>query len=263
MKWYRVNALLIRYLYLYKRSFPRLMDIFFWPILELLLWGFISLYLQASDLGGFNILTALLGAIILWDLLSQAQRSISITFLEELWERNFLNIFVTPLRVGEFIGSGILLGILRVAIVAVTMSVLAIIFYSFNIFTLGFALIPFVASLLIFGWILGLFTTGLILRYGSSAQVLAFGFIAVIQPFSAVFYPVSSLPESLQLVSYMIPSTHIFEGMRTVIATGTLPLASLGWSFLLNAVYLVLVIWYFYGMFAWVKRRGLLAKLDF
>jgi ABC-2 type transport system permease protein len=143
------------------------------------------------------------------------------------------------------------------------MGVFSFILYSFNIFTFGFALIPFLASLLFFGIILGIFTTALIFRFGSSSQVIAWGFLALIQPFTAVFYPVSALPNVLQNIAYFIPSTYVFEGMRKIIATGTFPLRDLGLSFLLNAVYFALVVWYFYAMFAWVKRKGRLAKLDF
>lgn len=262
MRWNRVHALLMRHLYLYKRSVPRIMDIFYWPILELLLWGFLSMYLAQTHLAGLNAVSLLLGAIIFWDLLSQSQRVVSIAFLEEVWERNLLNLFVTPLQIKEFIASSFLLGVVRVALVAVVMTGLSFVFYHFNLFTFGLYLIPFLASLLLFGWVLGLFTTGIILRYGSSAQVLAFGFILLIQPFSAVFYPVEVLPQALQYVAYAIPSTYVFEGMREVIATGSANWNLLAASIGLNIVYMLLVSWYFTSMFARVKRKGLLLKLE-
>ena len=263
MKFYRIKAMLIRNLYLYQRSFPRLLDILYWPVLELLLWGFISAYLEKSSLGGVNILTLLMGAIIFWDLMSQSQRAVSVSFLEELWEKNFLNIFVSPLKLNEFLAASVLLGLVRVVLVSVVMGLLAFLFYSFNIFIFGFTLIPLLINLLLFGWILGLFTMGIVLRYGSSAQVLAFGFIALIQPFSAVFYPVSALPQKLQYVSYALPSTYVFEGMRAVVSTGIFPWKLFGFGLGLNILFLVLVIFYFHKMFAWVKKKGLLAKLDF
>ena len=99
MKWHRIEALFIRHMYLYKRSVPRIMDIFYWPVMELLLWGFISLYLDKLNIGGFNAITVLLGAIIFWDLLNQSQRAVSIAFLEDVWERNLLNIFISPVTV--------------------------------------------------------------------------------------------------------------------------------------------------------------------
>lgn len=262
MKWYRVQALLIRHLYLYKRSVPRIMDIFYWPVMELLLWGFLSLYLNKLNLAGFNAVALLLGAVIFWDLLNQSQKAMAVAFLEDVWERNLLNIFVTPLRVSEFLMSTFLLGFVRIAIVSAVMSALALLFYQFNVLLFGMFLIPFFLNLLVFGWSLGLFTTGIILRYGTSAQVLAWGFIFLIQPFSAVFYPVSALPVWLQYFSYLLPSTYVFEGMRAVIATGSLPAGLLGMAIVTNVVYLVLVSLFFMRMFAYVKRQGKLMKLN-
>lgn len=262
MKWHRIKALLLRHLYLYKRSVPRIMDIFYWPVMELVLWGFISLYLEKFNLSGFNAVTILLGAIIMWDLLNQSQRVVSIAFLEEVWERNLLNIFVTPLKVREFLASSLILSIIRIFLVGSVMSILAFLFYHFSIFTFGFYLIPFFAALLLFGWTLGLFTTAIILRYGSSAQVLAFGFLMILQPVSAVFYPVSVLPPVLQYIAYLFPSTYIFEGMRAVIATGSLPISMLALALVTNIIYLVLVLWFFKRMFARVKERGQLMRLN-
>ena len=262
MKLHRINALIIRHLYLYQRSLPRIMDLFYWPVMELLLWGFLSMYLAKFNIGGLNAVTVLLGAIIFWDLFSQSQKAVSISFLEEVWERNFLNIFVTPLRVSEFLASTFLLGVIRIIAVSVIMGLLAFLFYHFNFFLFGFALIPFMANLLLFGFSIGLFTNAIILRYGTSAQILAFGLIMLIQPFSAVFYPVSVLPAFLQPLSYIFPSTFVFEGMRTVLATGTLPAHLLFGALFTNALYLILMVWFFYRMFAYVKRAGRLLKLD-
>lgn len=263
MKLHRINALVIRHLYLYKRSLPRLMDIFFWPVTELFLWGFLSMYLERLNLGGIGIISVLLGAVIFWDLLSQSQRALSTAFLEDVWEKNFLNIFVTPLKVSEFLMSVIVLGIIRIILVGVVMGVIALLLYNFNILKIGIYLVPFVVNLLIFGWTLGLFSTAIILRFGSSAQVLAFGLIFLLQPFSAVFYPVSALPVFLQNFARVLPPSYIFEGMRNVISTGTpVSLSQLMPAFLINLVYFLLVLWFFRKMFYWVKNKGLLLKLD-
>ncbi len=262
MKWHRIQALLIRHLYLYQRSFPRLMDIFYWPVLELVLWGFISVYISKLNVAGFNAVTVLLGAVIFWDLLSQSQRAVSVAFLEDVWEKNFLNIFVTPLKISEFLVSTVLLAFVRIIMVGVVMAALALLFYKFNILTFGFYLIPFMLNLLVFGSVLGLFTTAIILRYGTAAQVLAFSFLFLIQPFSAVFYPVSALPQVVQFISYLMPSTYVFEGMRAVVSGGNLPVGNLALAIGSNIVYIVLVLWFFYAMFAQVKIKGRLMKLD-
>lgn len=262
MRWHRINALLIRHLYLYKRSLPRLMDIFFWPVMELLVWGFLSLYINKLNIGGFNAITVLLGAVIFWDLLAQSQRAVSVAFLEEVWERNFLNIFVTPIRLSEFVASTVILALVRILLVGVVMGILGVLFYKFNFFLFGVYLVPFVLNLLLFGSALGLFATAMILRYGTSAQVLAFGIIVLVQPFSAVFYPVSAIPEMFQWFAYLFPSTYVFEGMRAVIATGTLPVGLLLGAIVSNIIYFVGLCWYFYKSFAVVKMKGKLLKLD-
>ncbi|MBM3257195.1 MAG: ABC transporter permease [Candidatus Liptonbacteria bacterium] len=262
MRFHRVSALLLRHLYLYKRSFPRLMDIFYWPVMELLVWGFLSVYLEKTQAAGVNIATILLGGIIFWDLLSRSQQAVSISFLEDVWERNFLNLFVSPLSITEFLASTFFVGVIRIILVGIVASILAVLLYQFNIFIFGLYLVPFVINLFFFGWTLGLFTTGIILRYGTSAQILAFGFIFLIQPFSAVFYPISAMPGWAQWIAYIIPSSYVFEGMREVIATGTLGVANLSAAFLTNFFYLALVLWFFYRMFARVKVKGLLLKLD-
>ena len=262
MKFHRINALLIRHLYLYQRSFPRIMDIIYWPVMELLVWGFLSVYIEKLNVGGFNVVTVLLGAVIFWDFLNQSQKSVSIAFLEEIWEKNLLNIFVTPLRLSEFFVSTLLVGLVRLILVGIILAILSYLMYSFNLFALGFALIPFVLNLFLFGWALGLFANAIILRFGTSAQILAWGFLVLIQPFSAVFYPVSALPSFLHPIAYALPSTYVFEGMRSVMVTGGVSSAYLYGATAGNAIYLLLMIWFFFRMFAYVKREGKLLKLE-
>lgn len=262
MKLHRIKALIIRHLYLYRRSVPRIMDVVYWPLTDLLVWGFFSLYLQKGGLGYINAVSVLLGALIFWDLLNQSQRAISVSFLEDVWERNLLNIFVTPLKVSEFLTATVIIGIIRIGLIGAFMGILSFLFYKFNIFQFGFYLIPFVANLLLFGWALGILTTGIILRFGTQAQILAFGFIMIIQPFSAVFYPVSALPKSLQLIANFIPTTHVFEGMRAVLSGNGFPAQSLALAFLMNLIYLTLSLLFFFYMFKRAKVKGLLLKLD-
>lgn len=149
------------------------------------------------------LLVFILGKLIFWDLLSQSQRAVSVVFLEEVWEKNLLNIFVTPLRISEFLVSTVLIGLVRIMLVGVVITIMAFFLYQF-------------------GWAIGLFATAIILRFGSAAQVLAFGLTFLLQPFSAVFYPVSALPETARYIAYLIPSTYVFEGMRQVINRGGL-----------------------------------------
>lgn len=262
MKFFRIKALIMRQIYLYPRNFPRLMDVFVWPVLELMVWGFLSIYLEKLNLNSVNIVSILLGAMIFWEFLNRSQNAVTLVFLEDVWEKNLLNIFVTPLGMAEYALSMVFLGLVRIIIQAVILGLVAFLLYHFNIFQFGLYTIPFVLSLLLFGWILGLFVVAIILRFGTTAQVLAFGVIFLVQPFSAVFYPVSALPHVLQWVAYILPSTYIFEGMRAIISNGTVSWTPLIQSFGLNVVYLVLVFWFFTYMFKKVKERGLLLKLD-
>lgn len=262
MKWHRINAILLRNLYLYKRSLPRIMDIVYWPVMELLVWGFLSVYLEDLQIGALNVATVLWGGVIFWDLLTRAQEAISVAFLEEVWERNFLNIFVTPLKLSEMLTAFFLIGVVRIILVGVVAAVLAFLLYQFNILLFGMYLVPFVMNLLLFGMAAGIFIIAIIFRYGTSAQILAFGLVFLLQPFVAVFYPVSALPAWAQWISYVLPPSYIFEGMRAVIATGTLPLRELWLAFGTNVVYLALALWIFYRMFRRVKEKGLLLKLN-
>lgn len=262
MRIHRINALVIRHLYLFKRSLPRLLDIFFWPVVTLLTWGFLTVYLETVSFNSVNIVSVLLGAIILWELLQRMQGAVVITFLEDVWERNFLNLFVTPLTIAEFLASTVILGIIRLAGVLAVVSILSILLYHYSIFSLGFYFLPFLAVLMMFGFSMGLFNMAIILRFGTSAQILAFGLIFLVQPFSAVFYPVSALPQYLQFLAYTLPSTYVFEGMRAVINTGALPLDLLTKGLILGFLYMVAMIFFFYKMFAYVKREGRLLKLD-
>ena len=260
MKAHRIWALVSRHLYLYKRSLPRLMEVFYWPLLDLLLWGFITIYLKGykENLPGY--VTFFIGALILWDILFRSQSGISVSFLEEIWSRNLLNLFVSPLKVSEFLISTMLISIFKVIAISVVSAILALIFYSFNILSIGISLLPLVINLLIMGWAIGIITTALILRYGQQAEILAWGLAFLFQPVSAVFYPVDVLPGFLRAIAKFIPSSHVFEGMRGVIRGGGIPINELIWASGLNVVYLTSSIIFFNWTFKIAKIKGSLVK---
>lgn len=259
MSWFRIQAMLWRYLYLYPRSLPRILDIFFWPIVDILIWGFLTLYLREIQT---NLpISIFLGALIFWNFTQRSQLAVSIAFLEEVWEKNLINIFVTPVKLVEFLAATVLVGLVRLLLVGLTLGLAGFLFFKFNIFTFGFYLVPFVVNLFFFGWILGLIATSVILRFGQSAQVLAFALTMLLQPFSAVFYPVKVLPGFLQMFSFVIPITHVFEGMRTVVLENGFPTSSLVAAVLLNLVWFVVSILLFYKMFDYVRDKGHLLKL--
>ncbi len=261
MKLHRITALLVRHLYLYRRSLPRIMEIFYWPFLDLVIWGFITLYLARyqSQVPGF--VTFFLGALILWDMLFRSQQGITIAFLEELWARNLMNLFASPLKPSEFLTATMAMSVMKVTVVSIVMVGSALLFYSYNILIVGVWLMPFVLNLVITGWIIGVFTTSLIMRFGQEAEVLAWSMVFLFQPISCVFYPLEVLPTWLQMIAWANPAAHIFEGMRTVLSAGTSPLRNLAWAVCLNGVFLVVVVAWFYRTVAYCKEHGLLVRV--
>ncbi|RMH06940.1 MAG: ABC transporter permease [Nitrospirae bacterium] len=257
----RINALLVRHLYLYRRSVPRFLEIFYWPLLDLVVWGFITLYLAQQGQALHGVVTFFLGALILWDVLFRAQQGITISFLEEIWARNLMNLFASPLTAGEFLTATMALSVLKVSMVSLVMVIAAFVFYSYNVFLLGLSLIPFVLNLIATGWIIGILTTSIIMRFGQQAEVLAWGMVFLFQPISCVFYPLAVLPPWLQPLAWANPAAHVFEGMRAILLEGQVPFLHLGWATGLNAFYLLLMILLFHYTFAVCKDRGLLVRV--
>lgn len=257
----RIIAYTMRHIYLYKRSLPRLMEVFYWPLVDLLVWGFISVYLSAykGSLPGF--VTFFVGALILWDVLFRAQQGITVSFLEDMWSRNLVNIFVSPLSVVEYICSLLFISLIKLLLASTVMVTVAYILYRFNIFSLGFHLVPFVANLVIMGWAVGIITTAVIMRFGQEAEVLAWGVAFLFQPLSAVFYPVSVLPPWIKAVAYFVPSAHVFEGMRSVLSGGGFPVEELTAAVVLNVAYIGVAVAFFMWNFRAVKAKGLLVKI--
>jgi ABC-2 type transport system permease protein len=213
----RVWAMLLRYLYLLRSSWPRALELLYWPTLQMLIWGFMSQFLYVNSNYVFRAFGVLLSAVMLWDVLFRGQLGLSISFLEEMWARNLGHLFVTPLRPGEWVAALLSMSLLRVLIGVVPASLLAIILYHYSIFSLGLPLVAFFAVLLAMGWALGLAICGMILRHGMGAESLAWLLVFALSPISAVYYPVSILPHWLQHVAWALPSTYVFEGMRALL----------------------------------------------
>lgn len=258
----RILALLLRQVYLYRRSLIRSLEIVYWPIMELLVWGFVSVYVGRLQGAGALAVAFLLGGMILWDIFYRVQQAISVSFLEDIWTRNLPNVFVTPISTAEYLYATMLLGVMKVTVTGLLLSVLAITLYAFNIFQYGLALVPFVANLLLSAWGMGVITTALILRFGQGAEVLAWAVAFLFQPFSAVFYPVTVLPAALRPFAWALPTTHAFEGMRAVLAGQGILWHHVAWAAGTNVVLLVGAA----AVFAWVMRLarqlGLLLRTE-
>jgi ABC-2 type transport system permease protein len=255
----RIYGLCLRYLFLYRRNLARLGDIFFWPVMDLLVWGFVTKYLQ--QLQAPDAVLFLLGGVIMWDLLYRSQLAISLAFTEEIWARNVANLFIAPISLFEYVAATALVGAVRAMIGFSVLSLLAVALYAFNMASLGVSLIPALVGLMWFGWSVGMCTMSLILRFGKAAEALVWGIPFLLQPLIAVFYPVSVLPSWLQVVSAAIPATHAFEAMRHTMATGEHAWERLAWCFGLNVVWMIGASLFLSWMLAQMRRRGFLGKL--
>jgi len=257
-----VGALVLRYVFLYTRHPVRFVELVFWPLVDLLVWGFLTIYLQQQAAGGFpTTLTFLLGGMILWDVLFRSQQGVAISFLEDVWTRNLLNVFVAPVRTVEYVAATCLVGVLRVVVTLLVLALVAALAYGFNLTTFGWSLLPFLANLMLFGWFLGMVSTALIMRWGQAAESLAWAVPFFIQPLAAVFYPLSVLPAWLQPVARALPCTPIFEGMRSVLAGQTTPWGYIQQALLLNLAWGVAAALFFAINLRYVRKTGLLVKV--
>lgn len=257
-----IGSIALRYFWLYTRHPIRIVELFFWPFVDLLVWGFLTTYLISAGENKFPWpLTYLIGAMILWDALFRSQQGVAISFLEDIWTRNLLNIFGAPIRTSEYIGAMFVVGFSRVLVTAIVLMLVAIPAYHFNLFSLSWALIPFYANLMLFGWALGLVSMALIMRFGHGAEALAWAVPFILQPICAVFYPVAALPGWLQPLALAFPGAHIFEGMREALAHQSFAQTHMLWAFGLNIIYLILALLLLGHTLRQARSRGFLVKI--
>lgn len=259
--WGRISAVMLRQMYLYKRTLHRWLEAVYWPVLDITLWGLLSAYISDTDPSS-RIGFGLLGALISWDILFRAQQSVSVGFLEDMWSRNVLNVWSTPIRAWEYVGGTVLVGIVRVTLGAVIAIVIAGFAFGFNfVAEVGLPLVPCLFALLLMGWAVGIATTAAILRLGQGAEELAWALGFLFQPFSAVFYPVAVLPAWMRGVAFFVPASHVFEGMRGILLRDAgLPVRELAWAFAVDLLYLAGAAWLFSWSLRQVRERGLLSR---
>ena len=257
----RVWAMLLRYLYILKSSWPRTIELLYWPTLQMLIWGFMSQFLAQNSSYVAQAFGVLLGAVMLWDLLFRSQLGLSMSFLEEMWARNLGQLFVTPLRPYEWVISLLAMSVIRVTIGVVPAALLAIPLYHYSVFDMGLSLVAFIVVLMAMGWALGLAICGGILRHGMGAEGLAWTVIFAIAPLSCIYYPVTILPVWLQPFAWALPSTFVFEGMRAVMFEGAFRTDYLLTALALDLVYLALGTTIFFIAFRDARRRGALLQM--
>ncbi len=257
----RVFAMVLRYVYLLRRSWPRLLELVYWPAVQLILWGFISKFFVEHSSWLAQASGVLMAAVLLWDVLFRAHLGVSLAFFEEMYSRNLGHLFVSPLRVTELTGALLVISFLRTLIGIGGAALMAIPLYNFSIFGLGLPLLGFFANLLVMGWSIGLLVAGMVLRYGLGAESFAWVSIFAIAPLSGIYYPVSTLPEWLQPVSWLLPSSYIFEGMRELMF-GQVLRSDLMWQAVgLNLAYLAVGAGFFLLAFHSARSKGLLLRV--
>jgi ABC-2 type transport system permease protein len=256
----RIVAVILRQAYEARRNPDRVMDMLYWPILDVFLWGFLTVYLARSSNLKPGLITFLLGSAILWGVFRAFQRDMTIGLLSDLWSRNLGNMFSTPLTISEYMTALVAVNLFKTTIGMAAASLIAWIFYSYNVFRILPGLLPSLLNLLLFAFVVGLAITALIFRFTTRIQALTWSFTGFLMPISCVFYPVAALPTYLQPFAWALPSTHAFEDMRAVIASGKLSMAHFGWGLLLNSLYFVCAAAFFRWMFERSRSRGLLIK---
>ncbi|HYE00741.1 MAG TPA: ABC transporter permease [Alphaproteobacteria bacterium] len=256
----RIVAVVLRYVYLLRRSWPRLFELFYWTTLQMVLWGMINRFM-AGESGWFaQSAGVLIAAVMLWEVLFRGQLGLSISFMEELWSRNLGHLMVSPLRPGEWVLSLVVISFIRTVIALCPAALLAIPLYQFNVFEMGLPLVAYFFLLLALGWSLGLAICAMLLRFGLGAESLAWMAVFILAPVSAVYYPLSALPEWAQWIGWFLPSAHVFEGMRATLFEGVFRWDHFAWALGLDIVFLAGGAWSYLAMFHVARRRGSLLQ---
>ena len=256
----RVAAVALRQFYLYAGSPTRVVPLFGWVAIDITVWGFITRYLNTVAAPGFNFVPALLGAVLLWDFLARVMQGVSIAFLEDVWSRNFLNMFATPLLISEYVMGLVITAIATSLVGLLTMVALATLAFGLSFFAYGVALVPFVMILFLSGIALGIAASAMVLRLGPASEWFIWPIPALVAPFVGVYFPVSTLPEWMQAVSRILPPSYVFEGVRAIVRNHGFDASHLFIGFALSLVYIAAAALYFRQVYRTAVRTGLLAR---
>ena len=257
----RIGAMMLRHYYVLRGSWPRLIELAYWPTMQMIIWGFMTQFLATNSSWVAQAFGVLLAGVLLWDTLFRGQIGFALSFLEEMWARNLGNLFVSPLRPVEHLISMMIMSMIRTLIGVLPAALLAIPLYHYSVFSLGFPLIAFFLNLMMLSWAVGMLVIALILRYGLGAENAAWFVIFMIAPVSAVYYPVTVLPVWLQHVAWALPSTYVFEGMRAILFTGKFDSSLFFGALALNVVYLAIGAAIYFYAFHRARYRGALLQI--
>lgn len=257
----RIRAMVLRYVYLLKGSWPRVAELAYWPTMQMLIWGFMTQFLMQNSDYFLRAGGILIAAVLLWDILFRSNIGVSISFLEEMWSRNLGQLFASPLRPYEWACALLSISLIRTLIGILPAAFLAIPLYHYSVFEMGLPLVAFFANLLIFGSAIGLAVSGFILRFGLGAESLAWIAVFAFAPLSGIYYPIATLPDWLVPVAYALPTSHVFEGMRAAAIDGVFLWDHFAYSVGLNVLYLGFGFAAFLYSFFLARQRGLLLQM--
>ena len=257
----KIYALSLRHIYLIKGSFPRILDLIYWPTIQIFLWGFISKFFTLSSTYYENTVGVILSAAILYDFLFRSSISYNMMFLEEIWSRNFTNLFIAPIKISEIIAALTFTAIFRTLIGLVPAALLAIPFFGVSILKIGTPLIFLLITLYIFGVTLGLLVTSGLIRFGPSFENIAWASLFFLAPLGCIYYPIEILPNWLQFIAKLLPLVHIFEEMRNILINDIVNYYQILKAILISFVYFVLGIVIFYLSYNGAKNRGTLINM--
>ncbi len=261
MRWHKIYGLSLRHFYLIKSSLPRLIDLIYWPSIQIFLWGFISKFFTLSSDYYNNTIGVILSAAILYDFLFRSSISYNMMFLEEIWSRNFTNLFIAPIKLSEIITALTFTAIFRTLIGLVPAAILAIPLFGVSIFELGLPLLFLLINLYIFGVTLGLLVTSGLIRYGPSFENIAWASLFFLAPLGCIYYPIEILPEWLQIISKLLPLVHIFEEMRNILINDIVDYYSILKSAMISILYFIMGVIVFYLSHSGARERGTLINI--
>jgi ABC-2 type transport system permease protein len=256
----RIAAIVLRQFYLLRGSVSRVLPLFVWVSVDIVLWGFITKYLNTFASAGFNFIPVFLGAVLLWDFFIRVMQGVTMAFFEDVWSRNFLNIFATPLSISEYLGGLVISSIATSSVGLMVMLILATLVFGLSFFTYGLMLVPFLLILFCSGIALGILGSAIVLRLGPAAEWFVWPIPALISPFVGVFYPLSTLPKWMQYLSHLLPPAYVFEGLRKIIAGQTIWASALLVGGSLAVVYILVACWVFIRIYRHAVRTGLIAR---
>ena len=256
----RLAGIALRQYYLLRGSPARMLAVYAWILIDIILWGFLSNYITQAANSGFNFVPVLLGAVLIWDFFIRVMHGITTSFLEDVWSQNFLNLFASPMSIWEYIGGLVLVSTLLGLFGLIAMVLLATAAFGLNFFAYGMIVAPYLFLLFLFGIALGIFAIALVLRFGPASEWLVWPIPAIVSPFAAVFYPVATLPEWMQWISKMIPPSYVFEGLRAIVAGSSPSADGLILGFVMCVFYIVAAALTFARTYRIVTQSGLLAR---